>query len=75
MSYNVQKNNLQLTKNKQHNIINIILNSLHHLTTYTTKIGRLKTKRRNKMDNENYNYTNDVNNNNENQFDLTLPKI
>ena len=60
MSYNVQKNNLQLTKNKQHNMINIILNSLHHLTTYTTKIARLKTKRRNKMDNENYNDTNDI---------------
>lgn len=54
---------------------NIILNSLHHLTTYTTKIARLKTKRRNKMDNENYNDTNDINNNNENQFDLSLPKI
>ena len=56
-------------------MINIILNSLHHLTTYTTKIARLKTKRRNKMDNESYNDTNDINNNNENQFDLSLPKI
>ena len=58
--YNVQTNNLQLTKNKR-NVTNI----QHYLVTYAIKIVRAKAKRRNKLYNGN---NNDSNSNNKKQF-------
>ena len=58
--YNVQTNNLQLTKNKR-NVTNI----QHYLVTYAIKIVSTKAKRRNKLYNGN---NNDSNSNNKKQF-------
>ena len=61
---------------KQQNIRLNVTNSQHHLTTHAIKIVRIKTKRRNKMYNDNCDDNNDNdNNNNKNKFDLSLPNV
>ena len=61
---------------KQQNIRLNVTNSQHHLTTHAIKTVRIKTKRRNKMYNDNCDDNNDNdNNNNKNKFDLSLPNV